>query len=133
MSIFQDWANERYKEARDRFEEATRSGFKGWHGWKPKKFRIRPGQPINTSVFPEAIVLEENGVPTAAGLAEGAYIAIPEGQEKPIESFEPLIMYGIDFNTEPYMFIQQGGMGAGKTAAHTVFMESLKTGPDGQQ
>lgn len=51
------------------------------------KFRIRPGQPLNTSVFEEATVLEINGALTKAGLSEYCGAMIPEGSPKPIIDF----------------------------------------------
>lgn len=55
-----------------------------WKRADKKKIRIAPNQPINTSVFEEAIVLEENGVPTLEGLKEYAPPFTPEGEPKPI-------------------------------------------------
>lgn len=54
------------------------------------KIDITPDQPINTSAFEEAIVLEENGTPTAAGLKERMHnhpYFVNEGEMKPIIDF----------------------------------------------
>jgi len=40
-----------------------------WTGWRDTRIRIGD-RPINTTVFEEAIVLEENGIPTAEGSRE---------------------------------------------------------------
>ena len=54
---------------------------------KNKKIRIAPNQPINTSVFEEAIVLEYNGALTPDGLKEYRSPFIKEGDYKPIIDF----------------------------------------------
>lgn len=58
-------------------------GYKG-------KIKITPDQPINTSIFEDAVVLELNGVPTAAGLKERLNnhpYFVKEGEMKPIIDF----------------------------------------------
>lgn len=52
-----------------------------------QKIRIVPNQPINTSIFEEAIVLEENGVLTKEGMKEYRGGWVNEGELKPIIDF----------------------------------------------
>jgi hypothetical protein len=57
---------------------------------RKEKIKIAPGQPINTKVFEEAVVLEENGVPTAEGFRERLNkhpFFVKEGEMKPIIDF----------------------------------------------
>jgi hypothetical protein len=54
------------------------------------EIKIAAGQPINTYVFEEVVVLEENGVPTAEGLKERLNNHphfVKEGEMKPIIDF----------------------------------------------
>lgn len=54
------------------------------------KIRIQPNQPINTKAFDEVVVLEYNGVPTAAGMKErldNHPYFVKEGEMKPIIDF----------------------------------------------
>lgn len=54
------------------------------------KIKIAPNQPINTTMFEEAIVLEENGIPTAEGIKERLNnhpYFVKEGEMKPIIDF----------------------------------------------
>lgn len=60
---------------------------KGWRGPRPAKISIAPNQPISTSVFEEAIVLEYNGALTPEGMKEYEAPFIKEGDPKPITCF----------------------------------------------
>lgn len=51
------------------------------------KIKIAPSQPINTSVFEEATILEWNGVLTKEGMKEYRGGWVNEGEFKPIIEF----------------------------------------------
>lgn len=61
----------------------------GFGSKKPirQKIRIAPNQAINTSIFEEAVVLEENGVLTKEGMKEYQGSWVSEAVYKPLIDF----------------------------------------------